>query len=121
MSNLKINLGEEINRLNQLYRDLEILKVDPPGDTADEKSEQREKIATWLKKTNAEILSLNRILDDLEASEVTVPDLTSEEYNKINQALLALHKVIQREQTFNEIILTVTAILEGTNTLIGKL
>jgi CHASE3 domain sensor protein len=121
MPELIIDLEERIKKLKDRCKDLRELMVDPPGPTADEKSEQREQIAEWLSDLNEEKLALKRILDHQEASKVTLQGLNQEEYQKINQALVALSEVIEREQTFNEIILTVTAILEGTNTLIGKL
>lgn len=119
MSELTVDLDAEIKKLKTRWDELNKLYPNPPGPTADEKDDQRSQITFWMTQINLKVFALERIRANKAAAQVTVRGLTSEEIDSAEKAMTALNKVIQRAQTFNEILTTVTAILNGANTVIG--
>jgi hypothetical protein len=78
-----------------------------------------DKIVFWIGEINQKVTALERIKANKAAAQITVRGLTSEEIDRAQKAMSALNKVIQKAQTFNQILTTVTAILNGANTVIG--
>jgi CHASE3 domain sensor protein len=119
MSDLLINLDEEINKLRSRCGELDKLYGDPPGPTQEDIINQMDKIVFWIGEINQKVTALERIKANKAAAQITVRGLTSEEIDRAQKAMSALNKVIQKAQTFNQILTTVTAILNGANTVIG--
>jgi hypothetical protein len=114
-----MDLDAEINKLQTRCDELNELYPNPPGPTADEKTDQRSKITFWMTQINLKVTALQGIKANKAAAQITVRGLTPAEIDSADQAMAALNKVIQKAQTFNEILTTVTAILNGANTVIS--
>lgn len=119
MPELTVNLDTEINKLKTRWDELNKLYPNPPGPTADEKTDQRDQITFWMTQINLKVMALERIKANKAAAQVTLRGLTPEEIDSAEKAMSALNKVIQRAQTFNQILTTVTAILNGAYTVIS--
>ena len=68
---------------------------------------------------NEKIITLEDIRNNLGASSVVIRGVSGEEASRISEALTALHEVIQQDQVFQNIITTVTDILNAANTIIS--
>jgi hypothetical protein len=119
MPDVTIDLKEQIKKLRERWEELDELWVNPPGPSAGDKTDQRERIELWLRRINEKILSLSRIKVNKEAAQVIVRCPTDAEKKQIQDAMADLSKVLQREQAFTELFTTVTTILNSANTVIN--
>jgi hypothetical protein len=118
MPDLKIDLDEQISQLRSRWDELKELWKDPPGPTADDKTDQTSRIEFWMDRINEKKLSLARIEVDKKAAQVTVRGLTPEEKQRAEDAMANLSLVIKKEQVFNNIVATITTILSSADTVI---
>jgi hypothetical protein len=118
MPDLKIDLDDPISQLRNRWDELKELWIDPPGPTADDKTNQTSRIEFLMDQINEKKLSLARIEADKRAAQVTVRGLTPEEKQQVENALANLNLVIKKEQAFNNIVTTTTTILSSADTVI---
>ena len=117
MADLTINIDEEVETLHKRFRELRKLRINPQGPTTDDKSEQRVQIAFLLAEINNRITILELVSAHRSAAKIVVNRPTQEEIDIIKVALSKLNEVISREQTFEQSVLTATAILEAADTV----
>lgn len=117
MIDLTVDIEMTIQVLLKRYAELRILYVNPQGPTADDQSDQREKIVFLLADIDYRITTLELISAHRSAATVVVSRPTQKEINTIETALTNLDEVISREQTFDETVKTVTTILEAVDTV----
>jgi len=117
MSDLNIDLGDQINKLKERRKELLALRVSPPGPTPDDKERQRQEIDEQLVIFLERITALERIQDDLKASQITVKEVTEQEKAETETAMAALSHSIQKEQGFDAIMNGVEGVLDAAETI----
>lgn len=119
MADLKIDLDKEIAELTKRWNELKAVWTDPPSQDLVGRERQRREIIRYMDHINEKIMILESIRNNKAASEVVIREVTPQEEIELNQALGALHVVIQREQVFDVIIATATTILGAADTVIS--
>ncbi len=117
MSDLYIDLKDQIDELWARRNELLAIRISPPGPTADDKTEQRqeidEQVITFLEK----ITALEQIQDDQKAAQVVVRGVTDAEATAAHDAMIRLSHVIQKEQTFDAIMNDVQGLFAAADTI----
>lgn len=117
MSDLYIDLKDQIEELWERRRELLAIRVSPPGPSANEKQDQRQRIDEEAISILEKITALERIEDDLKASQITVTGLTEDQKAKAERAMAALSQSIQKEQAFDAMMKTVEGLLSAADTI----
>ncbi len=119
MPDLDIDLGREIAKLKSRRDELDAQEADPPGPSADDKTQQRLRIAKWKPQISEKIAALNTIKTNQAAAVVTVKCLTAAEIASAQAAMAALNIAVQRGQTWTEVVTTMTTIVTAADTVVG--
>ena len=106
---LEMELQKSIELLTQTLKELQAIVVDP---------EERAEINVKMMKIKGKIDTLRRILNEIEAAEVVIPEVTPEAAAALNEAINELNKEIEREKQFNEILQAATDILNAAGKVI---
>lgn len=113
MADFEVDLDGEIRNLEDLRK-----KLDDAWPTA--KAEERPNIEKSVPEITIKITHLENLRNLQEASRITISGLTSDEKAQMDEALRALHRVIQQDQTVQKILGTMTTILEGIDLITKK-
>jgi hypothetical protein len=117
MSDLYIDLEDQINELWDRRRELLAIRVSPPGPTPDDKGRQRIAIDATMVTFLDKITALERMEDDRKASQITVKALTDKQKADAEMAMAALSRSIQKEQGFDAIMNGVQGVLAAADTI----
>ena len=117
MPDEKIDLDKAIETAKKRFMELQELRRHPPADDPGEREIQRDKLMEILTEVNEQIVALEAIRDEKNASAVIVPDVTDAEVQEIRGALKDLDKEIRTTENFQAILNLATAALGSVRTI----
>ncbi len=119
MSDIAINLDEKITELEGRREELRDLKINPPGPSPDDKTDQRERINYWIAELDEKINTLKQIKINKSAANVIVRGASDVEKEQFDNAMANLNNQIQRDQVFTNTLQLVQAFLDSADALNG--
>lgn len=115
MASLDINIDDVSTELDDRWNDLSNLAINPGGANGVENEQRQGDIDRW----QAKIILQQKAMDEVkalkQASLVTVRALSADEVTAMQAALQQIHVQIQKDQVWQNVINTATAVLGAAN------